>query len=172
MNHSCEPTCWFEPDELNRHDGVVVMTATRDLSPGDELTFDYATSEDVEQNWKCLCGSATCRGRVTGDDWKDPAFQAKYRGHCMPHVEVSYKNLVHLRTSHPHKLAPVAERRGHPNRHRLTRSNSDDFQFAGAHRQLRERRRARPLRIRRRSRERRRRRRVLVPRGRRQSGAR
>ena len=41
MNHSCEPTCWFEPDELNRHDGVVVMTATRDLSPGDELTFDY-----------------------------------------------------------------------------------------------------------------------------------
>ena len=88
MNHSCAPTCWFEPDELNKNDGVVVMTATRDLVPGDELTFDYATSEDVEQNWKCLCGEPTCRGRVTSDDWKDPAFQAKYRGHCMPHVEV------------------------------------------------------------------------------------
>lgn len=88
MNHSCAPTCWFEPDELYKNDGVVVMTATRDLVPGDELTFDYATSEDVEQNWKCLCGEPTCRGRVTSDDWKDPAFQAKYRGHCMPHVEV------------------------------------------------------------------------------------
>jgi hypothetical protein len=76
----------FEPERV-KWDGVVVMTASRDLVPGDELTFDYATSEDHEQNWKCLCGEATCRGRVTGDDWRDPAFQAKYRGHCMPHVE-------------------------------------------------------------------------------------
>ena len=98
MNHSCEPTCWFEPDELKKHDGVVVMTATRDLVPGDELTFDYATSEDVEQCWKCLCGEPTCRGRVTSDDWKDPAFQAKYRGHCMPHVEVRFSTLAKIPT--------------------------------------------------------------------------
>lgn len=84
MNHSCEPTCVFVPEHP---DGVVVMVAFRDLVPGDELTFDYATSEDHEQNWKCLCGAPTCRGRVTGDDWRDPAFQNKYKGHCMPHVE-------------------------------------------------------------------------------------
>tara|TARA_B110000305_G_C19333396_1_gene585235 strand:- start:1 stop:609 length:609 start_codon:yes stop_codon:yes gene_type:complete len=30
--------------------------------------------------------------------------------------------MVNLRTLHPHKLAPVAEIRGHPKRHRLTRS--------------------------------------------------
>lgn len=87
MNHSCEPTCVFEPEMLRTEHGAVVMTAFRDLHPGDELTFDYATSEDHEQNWKCLCGAPTCRGRVTGDDWRDPSFQAKYRGHCMPHVE-------------------------------------------------------------------------------------
>ena len=72
---------------LRTEHGAVVMTAFRDLHPGDELTFDYSTSEDHEQNWKCLCGAPTCRGRVTGDDWRDPSFQAKYRGHCMPHVE-------------------------------------------------------------------------------------
>ncbi|EEH58960.1 uncharacterized protein MICPUCDRAFT_56361 [Micromonas pusilla CCMP1545] len=86
MNHSCEPTCWFEPTRVE-WDGVVVMTASRDLRPGDELTFDYATSEDAEQSWKCLCGAPSCRGRVTGDDWRAPEFQAKYKGHCMPHVE-------------------------------------------------------------------------------------
>lgn len=61
MNHSCEPTCWFEwehggatlrAEEVGGEDrtmgqraGAIVMTATRDLVPGDELTFDYATSE-------------------------------------------------------------------------------------------------------------------------------
>lgn len=85
MNHSCEPTCLFECDRI-KVDGVVVMTASRDLHPGDELTFDYATSEDHEQNWRCLCGAPTCRGRVTGDDWRAPEFQQKYQGHCMPHV--------------------------------------------------------------------------------------
>ena len=29
MNHSCEPTCWFE--------GNFLMTATRDIAPGDEV---------------------------------------------------------------------------------------------------------------------------------------
>lgn len=109
MNHSCAPTCWFEPDELYKNDGVVVMTATRDLVPGDELTFDYATSEDVEQNWKCLCGEPTCRGRVTSDDWKDPAFQAKYRGHCMPHVEVREDTNRHF-AAYPNRRFVSAER--------------------------------------------------------------
>lgn len=86
MNHSCDPTCLFECESI-KTDGVVVMTASRDLEPGDELTFDYATSEDHEQNWPCLCGAPMCRGRITGDDWKSKEFQQKYKGHCMPHVE-------------------------------------------------------------------------------------
>ena len=64
MNHSCDPTCWFE--------GSYLMTATRDVAPGDEITFDYCTSNDWPQDWACACGAAACRGRITGDEWRDP----------------------------------------------------------------------------------------------------
>jgi len=85
MNHSCEPTCWFV-DGGERFTGV--MVATRDLHPGDELTFDYATSEDCDLagSWKCACGSSACRGIVTPQDWQRADVQARYSGHFQPHV--------------------------------------------------------------------------------------
>ena len=45
MNHSADPTCWFVDGGVE-YEGV--MVATRDLRPGDEITFDYATSEGVK----------------------------------------------------------------------------------------------------------------------------
>jgi len=78
MNHSCEPSCWFE--------GPKLMTATRDLAAGEEITFDYATSNDWDQGWRCGCGAAGCRGVVTGREWEVPSLQVKYRGHWLPHV--------------------------------------------------------------------------------------
>ena len=63
MNHSCAPTCWFE--------GSYLMTATRDVAPGEEITFDYCTSNDWPQDWACACGAPACRGRITGDEWRD-----------------------------------------------------------------------------------------------------
>lgn len=223
MNHSCEPTCWFEWDTSETGDAQgsrardgsgIVMTATRDLVTGDELTFDYATSEarprvrlkqaaletrdapndctpslnsstpweplflscdhqagyptetnhlisflaklhvllarfraypaatihqpivltlgntpnvaeeaffspkrecnrgaqlvsstpqsecsrasarcrltpwfeDYDQNWRCRCGAPSCRGTVTGEDWRLPAFQQKHRGQGLARI--------------------------------------------------------------------------------------
>ena len=45
MNHSCTPTCLFV-DGGEAYTGL--MVAARDLLPGDEITFDYCTSEDSE----------------------------------------------------------------------------------------------------------------------------
>ena len=42
MNHSCSPTCWFVQGG-DEYEGV--MVAVRDLVPGDEITYDYCTSE-------------------------------------------------------------------------------------------------------------------------------
>ena len=51
-----------------------------------QVTFDYCTSNDWAQDWACACGARECRGRITGDEWRDPAIQARYEGHFLPHI--------------------------------------------------------------------------------------
>lgn len=85
MNHSCSPTCWFVEGEPE-YTGV--MVATRDIIPGEEVTYDYATSEDCDRNsaWACHCGSKECRGQISPQDWQKPEVQAKYKGHFLNHI--------------------------------------------------------------------------------------
>ena len=85
MNHSCSPTCWFVHGG-DRYEGV--MVAVRDLVPGDEITYDYCTSEDCDLTpaWDCHCGSSECRGLVEFKDWQLPELQERYRGHFQPHI--------------------------------------------------------------------------------------
>lgn len=80
MNHSCDPNTWFEPDGS--------MTARRDIAAGEEITYDYATSESrADFHLNCRCGSPLCRGTVRGDDLKRlSALRARYGHHIMPHV--------------------------------------------------------------------------------------
>ena len=35
----------------------------------------------------CQCGTAECRGTVTGSDWQKPALRQRYRGHFLPFIE-------------------------------------------------------------------------------------
>jgi SET domain-containing protein len=53
MNHSCGPTCVFV---AGGEEYTGVMVATRDLFPGEEITYDYCTSEDCEltPEWECV----------------------------------------------------------------------------------------------------------------------
>ncbi|GJL50148.1 MAG: hypothetical protein NPIRA01_13750 [Nitrospirales bacterium] len=76
MNHSCEPNTWWLGDEMT--------AARRDIQPGEEITYDYATSEAHpwwKEKWVCQCGANNCRGVLTGRDCLDPVFQERYRGH-------------------------------------------------------------------------------------------
>lgn len=85
MNHSCEPTCWFV-DGGAEYNGV--MVASRDILPGEEITYDYCTSEDCDfmPEWDCRCGTESCRGRVTPSDWTIPTLQERYAGHFQTHI--------------------------------------------------------------------------------------
>lgn len=105
MNHSCEPTCWFV-DGGDEYNGV--MVASRDILPGEEISYDYATSEDCEltPEWDCRCGSKRCRGRVTPSDWAIPALQERYRGHFLPHIASRIAQANGLREAVP--LASMA----------------------------------------------------------------
>lgn len=87
INHSCEPNCVLL--------GGIVVVAWRDIAVGEELTIDYATCDDSDYDeFDCLCGSANCRGQVTGQDWKLPELQSKYAGHFSPYLARRILGLV------------------------------------------------------------------------------
>ncbi len=79
FNHSCDPTCGLM--------GANVLVAMRDIAPDEELTFDYATCDGSDYDeFDCLCGTAACRGTVTGADWRRPELHAKYAGWFSPYL--------------------------------------------------------------------------------------
>lgn len=76
VNHSCDPT-------------MVSHVAFRDIEAGEEITSDHAHAQAFPafRIEPCTCGASNCRGKVTGDDWKLPELQERYRGHFSPCVE-------------------------------------------------------------------------------------
>jgi SET domain-containing protein len=71
-NHSCDPNIAIQ--------GQIVVVAMRDIATGEELTHDWATTDDGDYTLACRCGSPRCRGTITGKDWTKPELQARYRG--------------------------------------------------------------------------------------------
>jgi len=50
-----------------------------DVAADDELTIDYAPTPGVpDWSMACSCGSAGCRGVVTGQDWRRAELRAAY----------------------------------------------------------------------------------------------
>lgn len=39
---------------------------------------DWAMTDDDSYEMSCNCGAATCRGVVTGQDWREPELQRRY----------------------------------------------------------------------------------------------
>jgi hypothetical protein len=77
-NHSCDPNLWLA-------DEVTVVTR-RPVEAGEELTVDYATMTVVPWQMECRCGAATCRGVVSGDDWRRPDLRERYAGRFSPFI--------------------------------------------------------------------------------------
>jgi hypothetical protein len=60
INHSCDPT--------SLSTGFNFEIAARDISPGEELTDDYATL-NLSQDFECRCRSPHCRRVIHPDDF-------------------------------------------------------------------------------------------------------
>lgn len=84
FNHSCDPNFWGD-------------TARRDIAAGEEITMDYAVEfDDADYLLEpCRCGTALCRGRLAGDDWRRPDLQERYQGHFFPFLERKIQALGH-----------------------------------------------------------------------------
>lgn len=74
INHSCDPNSGLIIDETS-----VILVALREVSPGEEITFDYSTTMD-EDDWElvCDCGSPICRGTIRDFKKLPDEIQRKY----------------------------------------------------------------------------------------------
>jgi hypothetical protein len=67
INHSCDPNC-EAIEEGNR----VFIYALKAVKQGDELFYDYGLEVDqprtleLEEEYRCFCGTARCRGTLLG----------------------------------------------------------------------------------------------------------
>lgn len=88
INHSCAPNLAFTEDGS-------AFYALRDIVIGEELTYDYATSED-DGDWKvdCLCGHAQCRGVITGFPALSVADQLRLYPQARPYLRRKYQNIL------------------------------------------------------------------------------
>jgi SET domain-containing protein len=72
-NHSCDPNIGMR--------GEITFVAMRDIRAGEELTHDWATTDDDDYSVECRCGSSNCRKILTGKDWQRPNLQKRYAGY-------------------------------------------------------------------------------------------
>jgi SET domain-containing protein len=88
INHSCAPNVWMKD--------AFTLESLKDITPGEELTADYAlweTDENKISKWECQCGSTNCRHRITGKDWQMSELQEKYKNHFLPLITKRINNL-------------------------------------------------------------------------------
>ena len=80
VNHSCNPNAGLS--------GQIGLVAMRDIKIGEEVCFDYAMCDTMPYDeFNCLCGASTCRGKVGGNDWQRSELQKRYAGFFSPHVQ-------------------------------------------------------------------------------------
>ncbi len=86
LNHSCAPNVgvW----------GDITFVAMRNIESGEELTLDYAmTDNEPNLMMNCICGADSCRGRVTGLDWRERELQRKYAGYFSAYIQRKLNNI-------------------------------------------------------------------------------
>ena len=83
-NHSCEPNIGVQ--------GQIVFVAMRDIEAGEELTHDWATTDDDNYEMECRCGAPSCRKVITGQDWRRKDLQEKYEGNMSRYLVEKIKD--------------------------------------------------------------------------------
>jgi hypothetical protein len=78
-NHSCNPNLGLR--------GEISLVAMREIRAGEELTHDWAMTDDDDYSVECNCGAPDCRKILTGKDWERPDLQKRYAGFFSAYIE-------------------------------------------------------------------------------------
>lgn len=81
LNHSCAPNI--------ARIGGLVFVAKENIEIGSELTIDYAPLIAGLENWRmnCECNSRSCRGIISGNDWKNVEIAKSLWNEFLPHIQ-------------------------------------------------------------------------------------
>ena len=80
MNHGCEPNVLIDT-------GLREMVATRDILAGEELTFNYNSTEwSMVSSFACECGAPMCAGEVRGFKYLDAKHAEALRPFISPYI--------------------------------------------------------------------------------------
>jgi SET domain-containing protein len=66
INHSCEPNC-----EMRWEETSLWIVALRDISAGEEITFNYGYDLEDYRRHLCYCGSPCCVGYIVAEEYFD-----------------------------------------------------------------------------------------------------
>src|SRR5205807_7569100 len=72
-NHSCDPNLGVR--------GEITFVTMREIRADEELTHDWATTDDDDYSVECNCGAPNCRKILTGKDWQRHELQKRYAGY-------------------------------------------------------------------------------------------
>ena len=99
MNHSCEPNSL---DALESTDtGDLVLTATRTIKAGEQITYDYALEQfQYRSPFECGCGATSCRGLISGFNGLSKAEQAEKLNVASSYVRERYQRESILEKAH------------------------------------------------------------------------
>jgi uncharacterized protein len=64
VNHSCAPNCEALMDDDNR----IWITASRDIQPGEEITYNYGYDLEDYPDHPCCCGASNCIGFIVAEE--------------------------------------------------------------------------------------------------------
>jgi len=77
-NHSCDPNLGIR--------GAITFVTMRQIRSGEELTHDWAMTDDDDYSVDCKCGAPHCRKILTGKDWQRADLQKRYTGYFSAHL--------------------------------------------------------------------------------------
>jgi len=86
INHSCEPNMGIRNNILRAYDFI----ALRDIKKGEEITWDYETTEYISIAVKtCLCNSRNCRRVLRGFKYRANELLKKYGIYVADYLKLS-----------------------------------------------------------------------------------
>lgn len=90
INHSCEPNIGIK--------GSVMFYALQNIKEGEELTFDYSTSdEEIDWKMKCNCGAFSCRKYMTAIQLLPYKIYKSYLPYVPTYFQKVYKRYNNLK---------------------------------------------------------------------------
>jgi uncharacterized protein len=72
INHSCDPNCTVQLTTR-----TIWIVALRDITPGEELTYNYGYELDDAAAHPCTCGAANCCGSILAPQYQDMVKQKR-----------------------------------------------------------------------------------------------